>query len=873
MRKAGFLYKAAAWLCMLALIIPSVYAAETVGYDIQKPETEIAVLDGLGLIEAADYQTEGRAFTRGELAQKLLPVLNLTDMPWDESLPFRDVPSKHDNYAAIGKCVSAGILNGYGSTSFKPEQASTTGEAVTALMRALGYRNIAEKKGGYSTGYLVQAQASGLLKGISSEAVRQTCTDWIFAKLVYNMLTVKVYSVVGVENGEPVIERGEAYMTATFNLKKASGVLEATRVTDIESGKALHNEFVKIGGVRYRNGGAKLDQYLGYGAEFYYVEALGEEPIILYAEFDDDESCVKKIAKDDVTELRSNSIRYLLDDKEKTVSIPRDAYLLYNNLPVSDLTEIQTDGYYICIDNDGDGDIDVVRIEEYTNLFVDSVNRKDGKIYDTYSGSNNLSFAPDDVGKSVFLYDEKGNEIDLSGVKTNMVYSCVRSAGDEIIVARAIISEVFGLLGSVTTDANGYYDTMVIGEDEVTVAVGLKPHISDVTVGKSTLIGYCDVMGKLAAYTNAGSSGKKFAYLRDVKIKSGVGGDIQVQMHVAGSGKGVFGVYEPAASIKVDEAAYKLSKDKATLLSTLSAVKGQIITFELNSEEKLSSVGTIGGGSLKRVAGGTSDVFYSSRLGNMGVAASTVVFFVPPSGSESEFDSGTRSILTNESSYTNYEGWVTDDDVVAAEVMVTDAQENATTLNVNAPHMIVTDVSTTVDSEGIECKKVRGYVLGTLQSFTLNDDTKCFTLKGDAITEVKTGDVIRYSAANGVFGLVQLLYSLDGDVRYFTGATNNTSLYAKPRVLRVKAYKKHNEFLLMALKDPAEGSFNAVNDCEMRSLDSCRAVYVYDKNALQPITIGSKDDIQTYWKQGSACDDLFVVTRGTMMETVVIIKK
>ena len=109
MRKAGFLYKAAAWLCMLALIIPSVYAAETVGYDIQKPETEIAVLDGLGLIEAADYQTEGRAFTRGELAQKLLPVLNLTDMPWDEALLFRDVPSKHDQYAAIGTCVSSSI--------------------------------------------------------------------------------------------------------------------------------------------------------------------------------------------------------------------------------------------------------------------------------------------------------------------------------------------------------------------------------------------------------------------------------------------------------------------------------------------------------------------------------------------------------------------------------------------------------------------------------------------------------------------------------------------------------------------------------------------------------------------------------------------
>lgn len=873
MKMRRILYKVVALLCMLTFAFPSAFAAETIDYDIAKPETEIAVLDGLGLIQADAYQTEGKAFTRGELAQKLLSVLSAADETWNGTLPFWDVPSKHANYAAIGQCVSYGILNGYGGTSFRPEQICTTGEAVTALMRVLGYRDIAEKKGGYAAGYIGQAQACGLLKGISSEMVGQTCTDWIFAKLVYNMLTVKVYSVVGVQNGEAVIERGDAYMTATFDVKKASGALEATRVTDIESGAGLYNDYVKVGGVRYKNGGANLDPYLGYGVTIYYSEEMGSEPIILYAEIDDDESSIKKIAKDDVTALRTNAIRYLLDDKEKTVSIPRDAYLLYNNLPVAELTEIQTDGYYICIDNDGDGDVDVVRIEEYTNLFVDSLNRQEGKLYDAYNSANDLSFAPGEVGKSVFLYDEKGNEIDLSGVKTNMVYSCVRSTGDTIIVAHAIISEVFGVLGSVTTDSNGYFDKMVIGEDEVSVSVGLKPFIKDVTVGKSTLIGYCDVMGKLAAYTNASTSGKKFAYLRDVKTESGVSGDVQLQMHVAGNAKGVFTVLKAADNIKIDDTAYKLPGDRALLLTALSAVKGQVVTFELNNKEKLTSIGTIGGGSLHSVGSGTSDVFYRSRLGNMGVAAETVVFFIPASGSADEFSNGTRSVLTSESSYTHYEGWVTDTDLVAAEVMVTDAQENATTLNVNASHMIITGITTTVDGEGMECKKVQGYVLGSLQSFTMNDDTKCFTLKGDAVTSLKVGDVIRYSAANGALSLVQLLYSLDGDVRYFTGATNNTSLYAKPRVLRAKAYKKHNEFLLMALKDPSEGSFNVINDCEMRSLDSCRAVYVYDKHALQPITIGSKDDIQTYWKQGNACDELFAVTRGELMETVVIIKK
>lgn len=133
--------------------------AEAVAY---VKETGVMVGDDQGNFNP--YKT----VTRAEMATIICRLLDQTD-GLTASNDFSDVPTGHWANTYVGKAVKLGIVNGYGNGKFGPSDNVTFEQAVTMIVRGIGYSDDAENRGGYPDGFLNLAENLGLLEGISAQ--------------------------------------------------------------------------------------------------------------------------------------------------------------------------------------------------------------------------------------------------------------------------------------------------------------------------------------------------------------------------------------------------------------------------------------------------------------------------------------------------------------------------------------------------------------------------------------------------------------------------------------------------------------------------------------------------------------------------------
>ena len=137
---------------------------------------------------------------------------------------FPDVKPSHWASAYINMAARKGIISGFADGKFKPGQTVTAGQAVTILMRGLGYKD--EDMGGvWPQSYMAEAQTNGLLKSTGITSAYAGLTRAQAAKLFLNLFEAKR----GTGEGAVVLfsftpEKEEAYLT---NLDAGKGTLTA----------------------------------------------------------------------------------------------------------------------------------------------------------------------------------------------------------------------------------------------------------------------------------------------------------------------------------------------------------------------------------------------------------------------------------------------------------------------------------------------------------------------------------------------------------------------------------------------------------------------------------------------------------------------
>ena len=103
---------------------------------------------------------------------------------------FPDVKPSHWASAYINMAARKGIISGFADGKFKPGQTVTAGQAVTILMRGLGYKD--ENMGGvWPQSYMAEAQTNGLLKSTGITSAYAGLTRAQAAKLFLNLFEAK----------------------------------------------------------------------------------------------------------------------------------------------------------------------------------------------------------------------------------------------------------------------------------------------------------------------------------------------------------------------------------------------------------------------------------------------------------------------------------------------------------------------------------------------------------------------------------------------------------------------------------------------------------------------------------------------------------
>ena len=135
---------------------------------------------------------------------------------------FPDVKPSFWASSYINMAAKKGVIAGFADGKFKPNQTVTAGQAVTILMRGLGYKD-ANMGGVWPQGYMAEAKTCGLLKSTGITSAYSALTRGQAAKLFLNLFEAKR----GTGEGAVVLfsftpEKEEVYLT---NLDAGKGTI------------------------------------------------------------------------------------------------------------------------------------------------------------------------------------------------------------------------------------------------------------------------------------------------------------------------------------------------------------------------------------------------------------------------------------------------------------------------------------------------------------------------------------------------------------------------------------------------------------------------------------------------------------------------
>ncbi len=146
----------------------------------------VSTMDAVGIIDSSTNLYSN--VTRGAFAEMLVNASVYAEgvgTGYGYSL-YTDVKSNHTQSAYIKVAAENGWMTGYIDGSFKPEQAMKLEEAVSAILKLLGYTN-ADLVGAYPYAQMSKASSLGILDGVSA-VQGQTITTDDAVDLFYNAL-------------------------------------------------------------------------------------------------------------------------------------------------------------------------------------------------------------------------------------------------------------------------------------------------------------------------------------------------------------------------------------------------------------------------------------------------------------------------------------------------------------------------------------------------------------------------------------------------------------------------------------------------------------------------------------------------------------
>ncbi|MBE7052831.1 MAG: S-layer homology domain-containing protein [Ruminococcaceae bacterium] len=417
--------------------------------------------------------------TRAEYAVVVCRLLDLNAAGVSE---FADVPASHWATGYVNAASQAGIIKGYGDGNFGPSDPVKYEEAVTMLVRALGYEPLAISKGNWPQGHISVASSYGLLTAVDG-SVGEGAKRSAVAVMTYNALDIPVVEQTGFGTdvqytimkqtddqdkvtllskldiykvgGIVVADAKVAYAPAESKMDKGYVAIHVTddydnadkylRLEDNKNGKldpddnavTLRDEKGLAAGYTATNAIAYAKKYGTNKFDLVAIEADAATTNTLVLDIADINGAACDLDAD-TAHGEKNVIKYYKEGASKTTTATlENVYTIVLNdevLTNADLTAVKAMivdeslvGNIELIDWDNDNRYDVIDITSYIHVVVEEVDAKNGVITTYNTDLDRIDLDIDNEEALVTVKDVNGADVDFATLAEYDVLAIVAS--------------------------------------------------------------------------------------------------------------------------------------------------------------------------------------------------------------------------------------------------------------------------------------------------------------------------------------------------------------------------------------------------------------------------------------------------------------
>jgi hypothetical protein len=334
---------------------------------------------------------------------------------------FSDVPAWHWASGYVGIAASSGIVNGIGNGLFAPEAPVKYEEAVTMLVRALGYEPEAQAKGGYPYGYLIVAEDIDLLDGLRG-SLGVNATRGLVAMLTDNALEIPMMVSVGFGDNIRWVVSGTERTEKVYLIEKMGYEPVEGRVTSFSTSRKTVTlagegtfdvmdsfDYLETEGVEIKAWVDKDDLVVAY---------VLQETVYYDAVKYDEDNDIELVTLDDVFEV----------DEDATLSLNEET------VRFSNLSTFNANFAKVVINDDGD----VIWAKGYNFdefIVVEEVDGNEVIAYDDYNEANLKDYDLMKDGKTLEVADI--NEGDILFLNNSKDFGVVYNRSEMGVVDRA----------------------------------------------------------------------------------------------------------------------------------------------------------------------------------------------------------------------------------------------------------------------------------------------------------------------------------------------------------------------------------------------------------------------------------------------------
>ena len=502
-------------LCFILLPVLPAGAA-----DAENSDTYADFLHQLGITSLSDTSNSEREVTRAEFSAMAVKMLN-ADIVGGEEI-FSDVESDSPYAPYIYTAVSRGLLKGVSEGSFMPESSINYAAAIKILVAALGYEEYAYIKGGYPIGYITEAEAIGITKGVGSFGANEPLEFSSAVRLIANALRCDLRVVTGVfaSGVESDVLNGRNCLTEYFGFEGISGLVTVagyhSALSDYKSDKS---EF-EISGKRLSCSIENAEKYLCKKADAWFDESGRVHAVLPH-----NTNALVKVKAEDVWGYNEFTVSVNSGDgiTDEKYYLDRGFSFILNGklITPTEADFLCDDGEVILLDNNGDKKYDAVLATHYTYIVVKSINTQTKNVYDKKRNDINIVLKNEEGYHCSITKD--GVEVDYSFLEVNDVLRIAQSR-DGYLCDGIVISE--SVKGTVTEISE---DEIYIDSKKYETNAYFEKHASPMLSQSGVFL--LDEKGRVTLLTGLYADMVDYGYLLDFgKIEKGLKSEAYIKL-------------------------------------------------------------------------------------------------------------------------------------------------------------------------------------------------------------------------------------------------------------------------------------------------------------------------------------------------------